>query len=106
MVKTFLVRVIHLKFHILSLIKCFFLVWLAQLFIYCKMSTQKGNIQRTRKQKYQNTHKYNNLLHDTNKKSHRIAETIFEDICGRCKDILDWKVKYKKYKVMTQPKTW
>nr|VZH94016.1 unnamed protein product [Spirometra erinaceieuropaei] len=26
-------------------------------------------------------------------------------LCARCKDILDWKVKYKKYKPLTQPKS-
>ncbi|KAK3704376.1 hypothetical protein RRG08_012440 [Elysia crispata] len=28
-----------------------------------------------------------------------------EGICQRCKDIIDWKIKYKKYKPLTQPST-
>ncbi|RXG67302.1 hypothetical protein Avbf_09799, partial [Armadillidium vulgare] len=26
-------------------------------------------------------------------------------VCKQCKDVIEWKIKYKKYKPLTQPKT-
>ncbi|GFO36886.1 hypothetical protein PoB_006339100 [Plakobranchus ocellatus] len=34
-----------------------------------------------------------------------IKNLTIEGICQRCKDIIDWKIKYKKYKPLTQPST-
>ncbi|KAF2355557.1 Protein of unknown function DUF2039 [Trinorchestia longiramus] len=34
-----------------------------------------------------------------------IAETDVVQVCETCTNIIDWKIKYKKYKPLTQPKT-
>lgn len=70
------------------------------------MSCQKGNTRKSGGQKHQNKTAYKNNLHDTNKRTQKINDTIVAGVCGRCKDIVEWKIKYKKYKPLTQPKKW
>lgn len=31
---------------------------------------------------------------------------VHDGVCQRCNDILEWKVKYNKYKFLTQPRKW
>lgn len=62
------------------------------------MSTQKGNTQRSRPQKYQNNFAFKNSLHDTSKKTKTINSIQVSNVCERCKQIIEWKIKYKKYK--------
>lgn len=71
-----------------------------------KMSTQKGNTRKSGPPKYQNKSTFKNVYHDTSKKTQNIVNTVVAGVCVRCKDIIDWKIKYKKYKPLTQPKTW
>lgn len=68
------------------------------------MSTQKGNSSRSRPQKYKNRTAFKNNLHDTSNKTKMINGLQVGDVCQRCKDIIEWKIKYKKYKPLTQPK--
>jgi len=68
------------------------------------MSTQKGNLSRTRKQKYQNSTKFKNNLHDTSKTIKQINDLDLKGVCQHCKSIIDWKIQYKKYKPLSQPK--
>lgn len=70
------------------------------------MSSQKGNVRKCRPQKYQNKSAFKNVYHDTSKRTKEIVNTVVAGVCARCKDIIDWKIKYKKYKPLTQPKTW
>lgn len=69
------------------------------------MSTQKGNTSRTRSQKYKNKSSFKNNMHDTSHRTKMINNIQVKDVCERCKEIIDWKIKYKKYKPLTQPKT-
>jgi len=69
------------------------------------MSSQKGNISRTRKQKHQNRHAFKNDMHDTSGRTKMILGLSPEGLCKRCKDIIEWKIKYKKYKPLTKPAT-
>ncbi|CAH1954108.1 unnamed protein product [Acanthoscelides obtectus] len=69
------------------------------------MSLQKGNVQRTRPQKHKNHSAFKNSLHDTSNRTKLINSLQVSDVCVRCKDIIDWKIKYKKYKPLSQPKT-
>lgn len=69
-----------------------------------KMSTSKGNIKRTRPQKHQNRTAFKNNLHDTSVQTKFINSIQPHGICLRCKDIIEWKIKYKKYKPLTAPK--
>ncbi|PAA75229.1 hypothetical protein BOX15_Mlig018840g3 [Macrostomum lignano] len=69
------------------------------------MSSQRGNANRSRPQKHQNSHAFKNSIHDTSQRTKTVNQLNFGGLtCQRCKDILDWKVKYKKYKLPTQPR--
>ncbi|XP_001122855.3 uncharacterized protein C9orf85 homolog [Apis mellifera] len=62
------------------------------------MSTQKGNSNRSRPQKYQNQIAFKNDLHDKSNKTKCINSIQVTNVCERCKKIIEWKIKYKKYK--------
>ncbi|XP_071502911.1 uncharacterized protein [Diadema antillarum] len=68
------------------------------------MSTQRGNVKKSRTQKHKNTVVFKNSMHDTSKRTKQLNDMCISDTCARCKDILEWKIKYKKYKPLTQPK--
>ncbi|RZC39139.1 DUF2039 domain containing protein [Asbolus verrucosus] len=68
------------------------------------MSTQRGNIQRSRPQKHQNKTSFKNTLHDTSNRTKMLNSIQVSDVCLRCKEIIEWKIKYKKYKPLSQPK--
>jgi hypothetical protein len=70
------------------------------------MSSQKGNVNRTRAQKHKNATAYKNTMHDTSHQTKSILKTTQDGLCGRCKEVIEWKIKYKKYKPLTQPATW
>lgn len=69
------------------------------------MSSQKGNTARNRPQKHQNSFAFKNTLHDTNHRTKAINNTPISNVCIRCKEIIQWKIKYKKYKPLTQART-
>jgi len=62
------------------------------------MSSQKGNISRTRTQKHTNKRAFKNDLHDTSHTIKQINSLEISNVCGKCKGVLEWKIKYKKYK--------
>lgn len=68
------------------------------------MSTSKGNSVRTRPQKHQNRTSFKNDLHDTSHKTKAINSLDVNYVCSRCKSIIEWKIKYKKYKPLTAPR--
>ncbi|XP_070512977.1 uncharacterized protein C9orf85 homolog [Cardiocondyla obscurior] len=67
------------------------------------MSCQKGNACRSRPQKYQNQTSFKNNLHDNSHKMKLINNMEVTDVCERCKKIIEWKIKYKKYKILKAP---
>ncbi|BFZ01108.1 hypothetical protein BsWGS_04147 [Bradybaena similaris] len=69
------------------------------------MSSQRGNVSRTRTQKYKNNKAFKNDLHDTSHTIKMINSLNHEGLCQRCKEIIEWKIKYKKYKPLSQPAT-
>lgn len=68
------------------------------------MSSSRGNTSRTRPQKHQNKTVFKNDLHDTSHKTKFINSLEISEVCKRCKDIIEWKIKYKKYKPLTAPR--
>ncbi|XP_023141348.1 uncharacterized protein C9orf85 homolog [Amphiprion ocellaris] len=68
------------------------------------MSSQKGNVSRSRRQKHQNTTAYKNDKYGATVQVKRANAKIHDGLCQHCKDVLEWKVKYNKYKPLTQPK--
>lgn len=68
------------------------------------MSCSRGSTNRTRPQKHQNKSAFKNTLHDTSKKTKLLNNLEITGVCERCKEIIEWKIKYKKYKPLTAPK--
>lgn len=68
------------------------------------MSSQKGNVSRSRGQKHQNTTVYKNDKYGATAQVKRANSKVHDGLCQHCKGVLEWKVKYSKYKPLTQPK--
>lgn len=68
------------------------------------MSCQRGNVKRTRPQKYKNKTAFKNDLHDSSSKTKQLNKIEIVNVCAKCKSILEWKIKYKKYKLPKAPK--
>lgn len=68
------------------------------------MSSARGNTNRNRAQKHQNRTVFKNDLHDSSNRTKFINSLSINGVCKRCKDILEWKIKYKKYKPLTAPR--
>ncbi|XP_043487251.1 uncharacterized protein C9orf85 homolog isoform X2 [Polistes fuscatus] len=67
------------------------------------MSCQKGNTKRSRPQKYKNQTVFKNDLHDKSHRTKFINSIEVANVCERCKKIIEWKIKYKKYKPLKAP---
>lgn len=67
------------------------------------MSCQRGNASRSRPQRYQNQTSFKNNLYDNSQKTKLINNIEVTNVCERCKKIIEWKIKYKKYKVLKAP---
>ncbi|XP_078600400.1 uncharacterized protein LOC144875340 [Branchiostoma floridae x Branchiostoma japonicum] len=68
------------------------------------MSSQRGNVARSRPQKYKNSKAFKNNLHDQSQKTKKLNAMVVGGLCPHCKSVIDWKIKYKKYKPLSQPK--
>ncbi|CAH2263074.1 uncharacterized protein C9orf85 homolog [Pararge aegeria] len=68
------------------------------------MSCARGNTIRNRPQKHKNKTTFKNDLHDTSKKTKVLNNLEVNGVCERCKEIIQWKIKYKKYKTLTAPR--
>ncbi|XP_015254406.1 PREDICTED: uncharacterized protein C9orf85 homolog [Cyprinodon variegatus] len=68
------------------------------------MSSQKGNVSRSRPQKYKNTKAFKNDKYGATVQVKKANSKIHDGLCQHCKGVLEWKVKYNKYKPLTQLK--
>ncbi|XP_062828062.1 uncharacterized protein C9orf85 homolog isoform X2 [Anolis carolinensis] len=68
------------------------------------MSSQRGNVFRSRPQRHQNTQVFRNDKHDTSAQRKKINAKVHEGLCQHCKEVLEWRVKFNKYKPLTQSK--
>ncbi|XP_053263764.1 uncharacterized protein C9orf85 homolog [Podarcis raffonei] len=68
------------------------------------MSCPRGNVARTRPQRHQNAQAFRNDRHDASARRKKINAKIHEGLCQHCKEVLEWRVKFNKYKPLTQPK--
>lgn len=68
------------------------------------MSSQKGNVTRSRPQKHQNTFTFKNDKFDKSVQTKKINAKLHDGVCQRCKEVLEWRVKYSKYKPLSKPK--
>uniref|UniRef100_A0A182QLS8 Uncharacterized protein n=1 Tax=Anopheles farauti TaxID=69004 RepID=A0A182QLS8_9DIPT len=70
------------------------------------MSSKRGDTRRTRPQKHQNSYAFKNNLHDKHTPLIKLITNLNVcEVCEHCKSIIDWKIKYRKYKPLTQPKS-
>ncbi|KAM8962877.1 guanine deaminase isoform 4-T5 [Lycaon pictus] len=70
------------------------------------MSSQKGNVARSRPQRHQNTFSFKNDKFDKSVQTKKINAKLHDGVCQRCKEVLEWRVKYSKYKPLSKPKKW
>lgn len=66
------------------------------------MSSQKGNVSRLRGQKHQNVTAFKNDKYGASAQVKKAKSKVHDGLCQHCKDVLEWKVKYNKYKPLTQ----
>ncbi|XP_003738870.1 uncharacterized protein C9orf85 homolog [Galendromus occidentalis] len=66
------------------------------------MSTS-SNASRRRAQKHQNTFAFKTGLYGLTPQQKAVQNLSIEGVCTRCKDVLEWKIKYDKYKPLTVP---
>lgn len=67
------------------------------------MSQRKGDSSK-RAQKYQNSRAFKPGLYGVSRRVKLAASLPLAGICGRCKEKIEWKKKYDKYKPLTAPK--
>lgn len=68
------------------------------------MSSQRGNVTRSRPQRHQNTFSFKNDKFDKTVQTKKINTKLHDGVCQRCKEVLEWRVKYSKYKPLSKPK--
>ncbi|XP_067938197.1 uncharacterized protein C9orf85 homolog [Watersipora subatra] len=68
------------------------------------MSSQKGNTARTRPQKHKNSRAFKNNQNDRTNLIQMLNSLEIFGVCTRCKDQIEWRIKYKKYKPLAAPK--
>ncbi|XP_054034917.1 uncharacterized protein C9orf85 homolog [Dryobates pubescens] len=68
------------------------------------MSSERGNVSRTRPQRYQNARAFKNDKYDTSARRKKINAKLHDGVCQHCKGILEWRVKFSKYKLLSKPK--
>lgn len=66
------------------------------------MSSQKGNVSRSRGQKHHNVTAFKNDKYGASAQVKKAKSKVHDGLCQHCKDVLEWKVKYNKYKPLTQ----
>ncbi|XP_059128979.1 uncharacterized protein C9orf85 homolog [Peromyscus eremicus] len=68
------------------------------------MSSQIGNVARSRPQKHQNVFTFKNDKFDKSVQTKKINAKLHDGVCQCCKEVLEWRVKYSKYKPLSKPK--
>ncbi|GFQ89518.1 uncharacterized protein C9orf85 homolog [Trichonephila clavata] len=67
------------------------------------MSTQRGNNTRSRPQKYKNTVAFRNDKYGENEHTKMLNSIKLKSLCPKCEAVIQWKIKFKKYKPLTVP---
>ncbi|XP_066217592.1 uncharacterized protein C9orf85-like [Saccopteryx leptura] len=73
-------------------------------FVISALSSQKGNMACFRPQRHQNTFSFKNDKFDKSVQTKKINEKLHDSVCQCCKEVLEWCVKYSKYKPLSRPK--
>lgn len=67
------------------------------------MSSKRGDCQRKRPQAHQNSTSFKNDLHDNSTRTKALNAMNINEVCQRCHDVIEWKIKYRKYKALSKP---
>jgi len=67
------------------------------------MSSKTGQSKRTRPQKHQNQSQWKANKFKTDPLTKLLENITITNCCPKCTDVIEWKVKYGKYKPLTQP---
>jgi len=67
------------------------------------MSTKAGQNHRTRPQKHQNNTVWKVDLHKSDPKTKLLQSLTVINCCQHCTGVLEWKIKYGKYKPLSKP---
>lgn len=67
------------------------------------MSTQRGNMKKGAP-KYQNSFAFKH--NPKSKKTEKILSMPIHGLCEQCKNQIEWRKKYRKFKPLTQPANW
>ena len=67
------------------------------------MSTRAGQTKRTRPQKHQNQSQWKANKFKTDPTTKLLENITVTNCCEKCTGVIEWKVKYGKYKPLTQP---
>ena len=68
------------------------------------MSTTRKGDGVKKGQRYQNSWTYKPRLHETKKSDPSTVQLA--GLCPRCREIIEWKIKYDKYKALSAPRKW
>lgn len=68
------------------------------------MSFARGDLGRSRPQKHQNKTVFKNDLHDNSTKIKKLNAMSISEVCTHCSEVIQWKIKYRKYKPLTKPR--
>lgn len=68
------------------------------------MSTRRGANTRQRPQKHKNRVAFKNDLYEKTPQIKFLNSMNISEVCEHCKEVIEWKIKYKKYKPLSQPK--
>lgn len=70
------------------------------------MSSQRGNVQRHRPQKHQNTFAFKVKKKISPLEAKIMDQPTSKFLCASCQGIIQWKKQFKKYKPLTNPRRW
>ncbi|CAH1796460.1 unnamed protein product [Owenia fusiformis] len=68
------------------------------------MSTARGNSKKSGPPKHQNKSAYRNDMHSKSKQLAALNNMKMTELCPRCAEVIEWKIKFKKYKALTTAK--
>ena len=69
------------------------------------MSTRKGNNKKG-PPKHQNKFAFKHNKNSVKTRKLLAKEGTTAGLCARCVEIIEWKIKYRKYKPLKDPKKW
>ena len=70
------------------------------------MSLRTGD-RRKKAQRHQNSTAFKAGLHcQSGKKAKDAASIVLAGVCARCREKIEWKIKYDKYKPLSAPRKW